>query len=319
MNQKDEHYTGMVGMHGTKTSNLAVSECDLLIVIGARFSDRVIGNPKKFAPKAKILHIDVDEAEINKNIHVGSSIIGDAKLILRKLNARLDPLRHEDWFEHVEMMRDMYPLSYNKNLLTGPCVIEAIDRCTPDDAIIVTEVGQHQMWAAQYYQYTMPRTFLSSGGLGTMGYGLGAAIGAQAGCPDRVVVNVAGDGCLRMNMNEIATMTREELPVIEVVINNHVLGMVRQWQTLYYGGRYSATVLNDKVDFVKVAEAMGCDAYRVTKKEEFEEVFKKAVENRRPALIDVWIDPDDKVFPMCSPGAALEDTFDESDLALNGK
>lgn len=319
MNQKDEHYTGMVGMHGTKTSNLAVSECDLLIVIGARFSDRVIGNPKKFAPKAKILHIDVDEAEINKNIHVFSSIIGDAKLILRKLNARLDPLRHEDWFEHVEMMKDMYPLSYNRNALTGPGVIEAIDRCTPDDAIIVTEVGQHQMWAAQYYQYTMPRTFLSSGGLGTMGYGLGAALGAQAGCPDRVVVNVAGDGCFRMNMNEVATMTREELPVVEVVINNHVLGMVRQWQTLYYGGRYSATVLNDKVDFCKLAEAMGCDAYRVTKKEEFEEVFKKAVDARRPALIDVWIDPDDKVFPMCSPGAALEDTFDESDLALNAK
>ena len=316
MNQKDELYTGMVGMHGTKTSNYCVTECDLLIVIGARFSDRVTGNTANFAKDAKILQIDVDEAEVNKNIHVGAQIVGDARVILRKINARLDPLRHEEWFEHVEMMRDMYPLNYDKNKLTGPFVVETIDRLTPDDAIIVTEVGQHQMWTAQYYSFTKPRTFLSSGGLGTMGYGLGAAIGAQTAFPDRVVVNIAGDGCLRMNINELATVSREDLPLIEVVINNHVLGMVRQWQTLYYGKRYSATVLRDKVDFCKVAEGFGVTAYRVTEKEEFEKVFQKALDDRKPAFIEVVIDSDDKVFPMCSPGAALKDTFDETDLKL---
>ena len=316
MNQKDELYTGMVGMHGTKTSNYCVTECDLLIVIGARFSDRVTGNTANFAKDAKILQIDVDEAEVNKNIHVGAQIVGDARVILRKINARLDPLRHEAWFEHVEMMRDMYPLNYDKNKLTGPFVVETIDRLTPDDAIIVTEVGQHQMWTAQYYSFTKPRTFLSSGGLGTMGYGLGAAIGAQTAFPDRVVVNIAGDGCLRMNINELATVSREDLPLIEVVINNHVLGMVRQWQTLYYGKRYSATVLRDKVDFCKIAEGFGVTAYRVTEKEEFEKVFQKALDDRKPAFIEVVIDDDDKVFPMCSPGAALKDTFDETDLRL---
>lgn len=316
MNQKDELYTGMVGMHGTKTSNYCVTECDLLIVIGARFSDRVTGNTSNFAKDAKILQIDVDEAEVNKNIHVGAQIVGDARVILRKTNARLDPLRHEEWFEHVEMMRDMYPLNYDKNKLTGPFVVETIDRLTPDDAIIVTEVGQHQMWTAQYYSFTKPRTFLTSGGLGTMGYGLGAAIGAQTAFPDRVVVNIAGDGCLRMNINELATVSREDLPLIEVVINNHVLGMVRQWQTLYYGKRYSATVLRDKVDFCKVAEGFGVTAYRVTEKEEFEKVFQKALDDRKPAFIEVVIDSDDKVFPMCSPGAALKDTFDETDLKL---
>ena len=316
MNQKDELYTGMVGMHGTKTSNYCVTECDLLIVIGARFSDRVTGNTANFAKDAKILQIDVDEAEVNKNIHVGAQIVGDARVILRKINARLDPLRHEEWSEHVEMMRDMYPLNYDKNKLTGPFVVETIDRLTPDDAIIVTEVGQHQMWTAQYYSFTKPRTFLSSGGLGTMGYGLGAAIGAQTAFPDRVVVNIAGDGCLRMNINELATVSREDLPLIEVVINNHVLGMVRQWQTLYYGKRYSATVLRDKVDFCKVAEGFGVTAYRVTEKEEFEKVFQKALDDRKPAFIEVVIDDDDKVFPMCSPGAALKDTFDETDLRL---
>ena len=316
LDQYDEHYMGMVGMHGTKAANFCVTESDLLIVIGGRFSDRWTGNTAKFGGGAKLLQIDIDDAEVNKNVRVMAQVTGDARTVLRKLIARMDPVRHEEWFEHAERMTDMYPLSYNKELLTGPWVIETIDRMTPDDTIIVTEVGQHQMWAAQYYKYKAPRTFISSGGLGTMGFGLGAAIGAQAANPDKVVINVAGDGCFRMNMNELATISREELPVIEVILNNHVLGMVRQWQNLYYGKRYSATVLNDKADFCKIAEGMGVDAYKVTTKEEFEKSLEKALADRKPALIEVLIDQDDMVFPMCSPGAPLENTFDESDLKV---
>jgi len=316
IDQTDELYTGLVGMHGTKASNFGVSECDLLIVIGARFSDRVTGNPGKFAKGAKVLHIDIDEAEVNKNIKTYSSLVGDARKILRKLIAGMDPLRHEEWFQHVERMTDMYPLEYDKSRLTGPFIIETIDKVTPDDTIIVTEVGQHQMWAAQYYKYTAPRTFLSSGGLGTMGYGLGAAIGAKTGCPDRTVINIAGDGCLRMNLNEIATAVRAKVPVIEVVINNHVLGMVRQWQTLYYGKRYSSTVLDDAMDFCGVAKAMGAHAIRITKKEELEPALLEAMKSDVMTLIDCQIDEDDKVFPMCSPGTPLQDTFDESDLRI---
>ena len=316
LDQYDEHYMGMVGMHGTKAANFCVTESDLLIVIGGRFSDRWTGNTAKFGGGAKLLQIDIDDAEVNKNVRVMAQVTGDARTVLRKLIARMDPVRHEEWFEHAERMTDMYPLSYNKELLTGPWVIETIDRMTPDDTIIVTEVGQHQMCAAQYYKYKAPRTFISSGGLGTMGFGLGAAIGAQAANPDKVVINVAGDGCFRMNMNELATISREELPVIEVILNNHVLGMVRQWQNLYYGKRYSATVLNDKADFCKIAEGMGVDAYKVTTKEEFEKALEKALADRKPALIEVLIDQDDMVFPMCSPGAPLENTFDESDLKV---
>ena len=316
LDQYDEHYMGMVGMHGTKAANFCVTESDLLIVIGGRFSDRWTGNTAKFGGGAKLLQIDIDDAEVNKNVRVMAQVTGDARTVLRKLIARMDPVRHEEWFEHAERMTDMYPLSYNKELLTGPWVIETIDRMTPDDTIIVTEVGQHQMWAAQYYKYKAPRTFISSGGLGTMGFGLGAAIGAQAANPDKVVINVAGDGCFRMNMNELATISREELPVIEVILNNHVLGMVRQWQNLYYGKRYSATVLNDKADFCKIAEGMGVDAYKVTTKEEFEKALEKALADRKPALIEVLIDQDDMVFPMCSPGAPLENTFDEADLKV---
>ena len=319
IDQYDEHYMGMIGMHGTKAANYSVTESDLLIVIGARFSDRWTGNTAKFGGNSKILQIDVDDAEVNKNVHVSAQINGDARTVLRKLIARLDPLRHEEWFAHAERMTDMYPLNYNRDILTGPYVIEAIDRMTPDDTIIVTEVGQHQMWAAQYYKYRKPRTFISSGGLGTMGFGLGAAIGAQTANPDKVVINVAGDGCFRMNMNELATMSRENLPVIEVVMNNHALGMVRQWQNLYYGKRYSATVLEDRTDFVKIAEGMGVDACRVTAKEEFDRALEKALQNRRPTLIEVIIDHDDMVFPMCSPGAPLEDTFDAADLEMKKK
>lgn len=311
-----ELYTGMVGMHGTKTSNFGITECDLLVVIGARFSDRVVGNASKFAKNAKILQIDIDPAEINKNIETDASIIGDVKVILRKLNARLDPQNHDEWVAHIERMKDMYPLHYNKEVLTGPAIIEGIYNVTQGDAIIVTEVGQHQMWAAQYYKYKNPHTFLTSGGLGTMGYGLGAALGAKMGKKDKKVFNIAGDGCFRMNMNEIATATRYNIPIIEVIINNHVLGMVRQWQNLYYGKRYSHTILNDQVDFVKLAEAMGAKAYRVTKKEELEPVLKEAMELDIPVVIDCQIHCDDKVFPMVSPGAAISDAFDDTDLKL---
>ncbi len=317
----DELYTGMVGMHGTKTSNFGISECDLLIVAGARFSDRVTGNASKFAKNAKILQIDVDPAEINKNIHTSASIIGDLKVVLRKLNARLDPMNHEEWIQHVERMKDMYPLRYDKTQLTGPFIMETIDELTKGDAIICTEVGQHQMWAAQYYKYRKPRTFLISGGLGTMGYGLGASIGAKMACgdmgyPDTPVFNIAGDGCFRMNMNEIATATRYNIPVIQVVVNNHVLGMVRQWQNLFYGKRYSHTVLNDAVDFVKLAEAMGAKAYRVTRQEDLKPVLEEAIALNAPVLIECQINCDDKVYPMVSPGAPIQDAFDDTDLKI---
>ena len=313
----DELYTGMVGMHGTKTSNFGITEADLLIVVGARFSDRVTGNASKFAKNAKILQLDIDPAEINKNIKVDASIIGDVKVILRKLNARLDPVNHDEWIAHIERMKDMYPLRYDKNLLTGPFIVQTINEVTGGDAVIVTEVGQHQMWAAQYYQYRQPRTLLTSGGLGTMGYGLGAAIGAKMGCRDKTVINIAGDGCFRMNMNEIATAVRYNIPVVEVIVNNHVLGMVRQWQTLFYGKRYSQTVLNDAVDFVKLAEAMGAKAYRVTQKDDFIPVLKEAISLNIPVLIDCQVSCDDKVFPMVSPGAPIADAFDDTDLKIN--
>ncbi len=310
----DIRYTGMLGMHGTKASNLGVTECDLLIAIGARFSDRVIGNAKKFAKHARILHIDVDPAEINKNVAAYYSLVGDVGQVLQKLNESLKQQNHKEWVEHVIDLKEKYPLKYNKEALTGPYIMEKIYELTGGDAIITTEVGQHQMWAAQFYKYTRPRTFITSGGLGTMGYGLGACIGAKVGMPDKLVFNIAGDGCFRMNMNELATATRYDIPIIEVVFNNHVLGMVRQWQTLFYDKRYSNTNLRDKVDFVKLAEAMGARAYRITKAEEVEGVFREAIALKQPVLIECVIDSDDKVWPMVAPGAPIEEVFTEEDL-----
>lgn len=311
--QNDRLYTGMVGMHGTKTSNYTVSDCDLLVVVGARFSDRVAGSPKQFAAKAKILQIDVDEAEVNKNIHVAAALIGDAGQILSCLAESLEQQHHREWLSEIQRRKEQFPLQVGEGL-TGPRVIRELDVLTPDDAIIVTEVGQHQMWAAQHYSYRSPRTYLTSGGLGTMGFGLGAAIGAQSAMPERVVVNVAGDGCFRMNMNELATVAREELPLIELIVNNHALGMVRQWQTLFYEKRYSSTVLRDHVDYCKIAEAMGIRAYCVTSVEELRAALSEAVASRKPAVLDVRIDSDEKVFPMCPPGADLKEVFDETDL-----
>ena len=310
----DPLYTGMLGMHGTKTSNYGVSECDLLIVIGARFSDRVTGNAQKFAQNAKIIQIDVDVAEMNKNVMISAGVVGDIKVVLDRLNERLEQQDHAKWVTKIQEYKEKYPLVYHKDVLSGPFVVEEIYRQTKGEAIISTEVGQHQMWAAQFYKYTKPRTFLTSGGLGTMGYGLGAALGAKSGREDKVVVNIAGDGCFRMNMNEIATAVRHNIPVIQVVINNHVLGMVRQWQNLFYGQRYSATVLNDAVDFVKLAEAMGAEGIRATTQEEFKSAFEKAMNLGRPVVIDCQIDSDDKVWPMVAPGAAISEAFDEADL-----
>lgn len=311
---EDPRYTGMLGMHGTKAANYSVTECDLLVTVGARFSDRVTGNAKKFANNAKILQFDVDPAEINKNIIVHASVIGDVKEILRRINARLTQQSHTEWLQTVEVRCKENPLTYHQDVLTGPYIMEKLYEITNGDAIITTEVGQHQMWAAQFYRYNKPRTFISSGGLGTMGYGLGACIGAKCAKPDSTIVNIAGDGCFRMNMNELATAARYQIPVIELVFNNQVLGMVRQWQTLFYGQRYSNTVLDDGVDFVKLAEAMGAAAFRITRRDEVEDVLKKAIALNKPVLIDCVIGSNDKVWPMVAPGAAIEEAFSEEDL-----
>ncbi|MCR4849947.1 MAG: biosynthetic-type acetolactate synthase large subunit [Lachnospiraceae bacterium] len=314
MDAYSPRYTGMIGMHGTKASNFGVSECDLLIALGARFSDRVIGNASKFANQAKILHIDIDAAEIDKNIKTHASVVGDLKEVLTLINQKIKKRKHDTWMKHIADLNKKYPMNYDRSTLTCPYLIEELDKITKGQAIITTDVGQHQMWAAQYYRYTMPRTFLSSGGLGTMGYGLGACIGAKVGMPDKICVNIAGDGCFRMNMNELATASRYNIPIIEIVINNQVLGMVRQWQTLFYGKRYSETVIEDKVDYCKVAEGLGVKAFRVTNKEEVSKAIKKAISLKGPALIECVIQKDDKVFPMVPAGAPISEAFDATDM-----
>lgn len=307
-------YTGMLGMHGTKASNFGVSQCDLLIVVGARFSDRVTGDTNRFAKDAKIIHIDVDAAEINKNVVVDLGIVGDAKNVLKELNEKLTRQNHPQWLKEIRDLKERYPLNYDDEGLTGPYVIEQIDYLTNSEAIICTDVGQHQMWAAQYFNYRRPRQFISSGGAGTMGFGLGAAMGAKLANPHQTVFNIAGDGCFRMNLNELATLSRYNIPVIQVVMNNQVLGMVRQWQTLFYGQRYSNTILEDKVDFCKVAEGLGCKAIKVTTKEEVASAIKIAMEHDGPVVIECMIGKDDKVFPMVAPGGAIAEAFDDTDL-----
>ena len=310
----DDLYTGMIGMHGTKTSNFGVSQCDLLIALGARFSDRVVGNPNKFATNAKILHIDIDAAEIDKNIKTDADLVGDLKEVLSILNSRLDQQDHTEWVNYIKELKEKYPLRYDENVLNCPYIMEQIDKVTKGEAIITTDVGQHQMWASQFYHYTKPRTFLSSGGSGTMGYGLGACIGAKMGQPDKICINIGGDGCFRMNMNELATASRYNIPIIQVIINNHVLGMVRQWQTLFYDKRYSQTILDDKVDFCKVAEGLGCEAILVTKKEEVASAIERAISLNKPVVLNCIIQEDDKVFPMVPAGAPISEAFDAEDL-----
>ncbi len=310
----DELYTGMLGMHGTKAANFGVTECDLLITIGARFSDRVTGNASKFAKNAKILQFDVDAAEINKNVRADACVIGDALEILKRVNAKLEPMSHTEWVDYIKDLKEKYPLRYDADTLNGPMIMEKIYEVTKGEAVISTDVGQHQMWAAQHYKYKNPRTLLTSGGLGTMGYGLGACIGAKVGCKDKTVINIAGDGCFRMNMQELMTATRYNIPVIEIVFNNHVLGMVRQWQDLFYGKRYSSTILDDSADFVKIAEGMGAKAYRATNIDEFEKALTEAIELNIPCFIECMIDREDKVFPMVPAGAAISEAFDKQDL-----
>ena len=315
----DPLYMGMLGMHGTKGANLGVYACDLMIVLGSRFSDRDVGDTRNFARQAKILQIDVDPAEIDKNVQVQASVSGDLKVVLEYLLPRIEEKNNPEWQKEMAEKRKLTTDRVAGKRLTGPYIVKEIYRATKGQAIICTDVGQHQMWAAQYYRYSEPRTLLTSGGLGTMGYGLGAAIGAKCGCPDKAVINIAGDGCFRMNMQELATATRYDIPVIEVVINNHVLGMVRQWQNLFYEQRYSNTTLRDKVDFVKVAEGLGAEAYRAKTPEEFRKAIHKALKAKTAVLIDCEVDSDDKVFPMVPAGKANIEVFDEQDLKRRQK
>ena len=308
------NYTGMIGMHGTKTSNLLANECDLFIAMGARFSDRVATNFKTFAPNAKVLHIDIDPAEINKNIITTQSVIGDVDEIVKRLNDRLEKAEHKEWMEQVKKYKEEYPLKYEHDGTLKPqYIMERINAICKGEEIIVTEVGQHQMWACQFIENKYPRHFLTSGGLGTMGYGLGAAIGAKVGQPDKVVFNIAGDGCFYMNHIEMATAVANDIPIIEIVINNHVLGMVRQWQDLFYDARYSQTNLDKATDFIKLGEAYKAATFSVTKPEEVDDAIKAAIACGKPALIVCEIDRDEKVFPMIPAGKGFDDmiTLDE--------
>lgn len=308
-----ELFTGLIGMHGTKTSNLAASETDLFIAIGARFSDRVISNVSKFAPNAKIMHIDIDPAEVGKNIMVSYPLVGNIKKILKHLNTKIEKKASSDWNKKIDEWKKMYPLKYPQdNVLRPHYIVERIYELTKGEALITTEVGQNQLWAAQFYKYSTPRQFISSGGLGTMGYGLGACIGAQIARPDKKLINIAGDGSFRMNCTEIATAVEYKVPIIIALLNNHVLGMVRQWQELFYDGRYSATTIDRGTNFVALAEAFGAVGINVTKHEEVDNAINKALASKdRPVLINFEIDRDDKVFPIVPPGAAINELIEE--------
>ena len=311
---------GMLGLHGLPAANLAAVHCDVLLAVGGRCDDRVIGAAEKFAKGTRIIHVDIDPAEIGKNKSAHIPIVGDIKQVLTEMLERVNPTDTTAWLAEIAAFRQAnLPLLARKEgeELTPWAIMDVLSQLVGKTAIVTTDVGQHQMAAAQFYQADRPGAFLTSGGLGTMGYGLGAAMGAKCGRPDKTVINIAGDGCFRMNMNELATLVRSDIPVIEVVLNNHVLGMVRQWQTLFYGQRYSQTILRDQVDFVKVAEAMGAVGMRVTEKEEFGPALEKAIALNRPVVIDCQIGCDDKVFPMVPAGTANSEVFDEADLEQN--
>ncbi|OJF76134.1 MAG: acetolactate synthase, large subunit, biosynthetic type [Treponema sp. CETP13] len=307
-----EHYlcTGMIGMHGSKASNVAASNSDLLIAIGSRFSDRVISNPKQFCTDSKVLQIDIDPAEINKNIPTCENLIGDIKMILTGLLPKIESKKSSDWNKKIEDLKKKIPSMYTEKVPLHPkFVLEYVNKKLGDDTIITTEVGQHQMWAAQFYPFSKPRTFLTSGGLGTMGYGTGAAIGAQVGNPKTHVVHIAGDGSFRMNCNELSTISYYNLPIIIIVVNNGTLGMVRQWQHLFYKERYSETTLDRGPDFVKLADAYGIAGYRVANETEFTKAFDEAANSGKPAIIDAKIDIDEMVLPMVAPGKPIDQTL----------
>lgn len=306
----DPRYVGMLGMHGTVTSSMAVTDCDLFVGLGTRFSDRVICDIKSFAPKAKILHIDIDPAEINKNIKVDHQLIGDVRCVLDWLNKVLAQKQHPEWMAQIAKWKEEYPLrmveEYDE-MVTPQYVLETLDELTHGDAIISTEVGQHQMWAAQYYNFKTPRSFISSGGLGTMGYGLGASLGAQVANPDKQVINVAGDGSFHMNCNELVTAYKHNIPIVELLFNNNVLGMVRQWQRLFYGQRFSQTTLDRNTDYVKLAEAYHIPAYRITKKSEVRPLLEQALSHNTPVLVECVIHKDINVLPMVPAGGAINE------------
>lgn len=309
-----ELFTGMIGMHGTKASNISATKCDLFIALGARFSDRVVTNAENLS-NAKIIHIDVDAAEINKNIKVDLSIIGDLKSVLQRLLPNINEAKNQEWLDNMKHLKSLN--AYKKSQedeLTPEYFFEELNSLDPGNLIISTEVGQHQMWTAQYYNFKNPRTFITSGGLGTMGFGLGAAIGAQFGKPECKVINIAGDGSFMMNCQELATAVQNRLPIVQVIMNNNVLGMVRQWQTLFFEGRYSHTTLDRQTDLVKLAEAFGAKGYRVSKKEELRGILKEALASETPVLIDYRIDNNKKVFPMVAPGAPINQIICEEDL-----
>lgn len=298
---------GMIGMHGTYVANTACDKCDLLLAIGCRFSDRVIGDPKKFAGGAKILQIDIDPAEVNKMIEVDNALIGDIKQILAEISSKIQKKEPGKWNEQVNEWKKIVPPSYNKKQDLSPkFIFEYVNSKVKQDTIITTEVGQHQMWTAQFYDFMQPRTFLTSGGLGTMGYGTGAAIGAQFANPEKTIVHFAGDGSFRMNCNELATIQHYELPIIIVVLDNHALGNVRMWQTLFYEKRYSNTTLDFGPDWEKLAFAYGIQGYHVKNEEEFKKAFDDALKSKKPAVIDAEIYIDEMVLPMIPPGKPVE-------------
>lgn len=304
-------YVGMLGMHGCKYANYAIQESDLIIAVGARFDDRVTGKIESFAPNARIIHIDVDPAEISKNVKVHVPIVGDAKQVLKSLNKYVQRCKSEEWIEKVNQWKKEYPLTYRKSqdTIMPQFVIEQVSEACRD-AIIVTEVGQHQMWAAQFFKYSKPRTFLTSGGLGTMGYGFPAAMGAKVGRPDKTVINIAGDGSFQMNSQELATVVQNDIPVVNVILNNGYLGMVRQWQELFYDRRYSYTFIKGSVDFVKLAEAYGALGLRAERPSEVRPAIEEAVRSGRPAVVEVIVECEANVYPMVPAGAAINEIID---------
>lgn len=297
---------GMLGMHGTAAANFAVCEADLLIAVGARFDDRVTGKISAFAPHAKIVHIDIDPAEIGKNVRVDIPIVGDVKMVLEMLIEKMEPLKHTEWRSHIAKWQRDYPLAYDTEKLNPQRVIAEISDITAGDAIICTEVGQHQMWTAQFYQFTKTRSLVTSGGLGTMGFGFPAAIGAQVGNPDRLVIDIAGDGSFQMNIQELGTAVANQIPVKVVIINNFYLGMVRQWQEFFFKKRYSATVLEQNPDFVKIAEAYGAKGFRIKEVSELRSTLTEAFKTPGPVVVDVWVEREENVLPMVPAGGAID-------------